>query len=389
VLRSLQAIGGMLMTPTSLAIITAHFSGAARGKAIALWSAFSALTTTFAPIVGGVLIDALGWRFVFWINIPLAMVVVFATLAHVTETRSEKQRGKLDVLGAVLAVLGFGGLTYAMLEHAILAFVAGLVFLTIFVVHELRTDNPLIPVQLFKNRTFGAINLATFFLYGALGGLMYEMPFALIQARHFTALEAAFGTMPLGICIVIFSRFGSKAAQRFGTRAVLTGAPLLVTCGMLAIALLNHQASYFIAFLPGLLLFGIGMGFIVAPLTNGVMSAADPAHVGIASGISNTVSRISGLLVVAAVIPVLAFVYNGRIDHALATMHATTTQIAQVNQQREKLGGAHYGDSALQKISIESFESGFGSIAFFCAILVILAAVTDFAGIDESQLRNT
>lgn len=397
VLRSLQALGGMLMTPTSLAIITSHFSGDARARAIALWSAFSALTTTFAPMIGGVLIDALGWRFVFWINIPLAVVVLFATVVHVSETHAEKSAEKLDVLGAAYAMLGFGGLTYAMLESPALGWAhvrtagtlaAGIAFLAYFVFHEFRTKNPLIPMKLFKNRTFGAINLATFFLYGALGGLMFEMPFVMIQVHHFSALQAALATTPLGICIVLLSRVGTRLAFRFGTRMVLTIGPLIVAAGMTTIAILNHHPSYLVAFLPGLLLFGIGMGFVVAPLTTGVMSAADPSHVGIASGISNTVSRVAGLLTVAAVIPLLAFVYNARLDAHLSAMHATRAQISLADDQRARLGGARFDDPALQSASRQSFESGFGSAALFCALLCMLAAMTDFAGINEADLRN-
>lgn len=399
VLRCLQAVGGMLMTPTSLAIITSHFSGDARARAIALWSAFSALTTTFGPLIGGALIDTFGWRFVFWINIPLAIVVLFATIVHVSESRSDKPVDRLDLLGAVYAILGFGALTYAMLESPKLgwthfrtggALIAGIALLVAFVFHELRASNPLIPIQLFKNRTFGAINLATFFLYGALGGLMFEMPFVLIQAHGFSALRAALATMPLGICIVLLSRFGTRLAAKFGTRIVLTVGPLIVASGMASIAVLSHQSSYFIAFLPGLLLFGIGMGFVVAPLTTGVMSAADPAHVGIASAISNTVSRVAGLLTVAAVIPLLAFVYNFAfpLDVGMSSMLVTQPMRAEIDSQSGRLGGSQYSEPALQDASNSAFEQGFGTVALLCALLCVLAAFTDFAGIDEQELRN-
>lgn len=395
-LRVFQAIGGTLLVPTSLAIISAHFKGDARARAIAYWSAFGALTSTVAPLIGGVIIDTFGWRFVFWMNIPLALVVLYAAYAHISESRAENDGTTLDVPGAAYAILGLGALTYAMLESPKLGWVHfrtggaalfGLLLLFWFVVHEMRTPAPLIPLRLFAQRTFGTINFATFLLYGALSGLMYEMPFAMIQGHGYTALQAALGTTPLGISIVLLSRPGSKLAARFGTRTMLTIGPVVVAAGMALIALLNHNTSYFTAFFPGLLLFGIGMGFVVAPLTTGVMSAADPSDVGIASGVNNTVSRIAGLLTVAAVIPILAATYNGQMNHHLAAMNATATQMAQVDAQRQRLGGARFADPAMQRASIDAFEAGFAVVAGVCACLCVLAAITDASGIREADLR--
>ncbi len=398
VLRTAQAVGGMLMTPASLAILGDHFSGDARGRAIALWSAFGALTSTLGPLFGGVLIDSFGWRSVFWVNIPLAIVVLYATFAHIGESRDHYAAKGIDVLGALYAIVGLGLLTYSMLESLKLgwqhvrtggAAILAAFMLAWFVIHEVRASNPLIPMRLFMQRTFGSINLATFFLYGALSGLMFEMPFVLIQARGFSALQAALATLPLGVSIVLLSRFGSKLATRFGLRIMLTIGPALVAIGMALIALLHHQQSYLLGFFPGLVFFGVGMGLTVAPLTTGVINAADPGHMGIASGISNTITRIAALLVVAAVIPILSVSYNAQLDRQLANLRITSAQQVEVDRERLRLGGAHFSEPELQRASNESFESAFAVIAGVCALLCALAACTNAVGIDEGQLRES
>ena len=394
--RVVQALGGMLFVPASLAILGDHFSGDARGRAIAAWSAFSALTSTLGPALGGVLIDAFGWRSVFWINIPLAALVIVAGMRHIAESRDDDAPRRLDWLGAALATAGLGGVTYALILASSAGWrtfavdgsaVAGFIVLALFVMREHRTRDPLVPPDIFASRTFGTINLATLFLYGALGALFYELPFAMIQAHGYTALQTALGMLPMLLALVLLARVGTALAKRYGVRRVLTVGPAVVACGFALLALLEPQHGYMLAFFPGILGVGLGMGITVAPLTTSVVSAADPRHVGIASGINNAVARIAGLLAIAALTVVLASLYNASLDRSLDALHATASERAAVGAQRDLLGGAHFAQPALERASIVAFESGFRGIAAACALLAAFAALADALGIEEAKLR--
>ncbi len=396
VTRTLQGFGGMLVAPASLAILGNHFQGDARGRAIAAWSAFSALTSTLGPALGGALIDSFGWRSVFWINVPLVAIVIVLALRHVDESRNSDAPKELDILGAMLATFGLGGVTYALIAasasgwaHAGVesSLFGGIVLLILFGIRERRASAPLVPPSIFASRTFGTINLATLLLYGALSALFYEIPFAMIQAHNYSAFQTAIGMLPMLLCLVVLARFGAALAQRFGYRIVLTVGPAVVAAGFALLALLEPQRGYLFAFFPGLLVVGVGMGITVAPLTTAVISAADPRHVGIASGINNAVSRIAGLLAVAAITVLVATIYNASIDRALNLMHASSSARAKVDLQRDRLGGAHFNDPMLQRDSIVAFETGFRGVAVACAILAALAALADALGIEERRLR--
>lgn len=395
--RVVQALGGMLFVPASLAILGDHFSGSARGRAIGIWSAFSALTSTLGPAAGGVLIDAFGWRSIFWINVPLAVFVILAALRHVSESRDEDAPRELDWLGAALSTVGFGAITYALIQSSSVGWrdpaipssmFVGAALLAYFVVHEHHSRAPLIPPSIFRSRTFAVINLATLFLYGSLGAIFYEVPFVMIQAHGYSALQTALATLPMGICIIALSRFAPQLAQRIGVRVVLTIGPAIVTAGFLLLALLEPTPSYWTAFFPGILVVGIGMGITVAPLTTSVISAADPRNVGIASGINNAVSRIAGLLAIAALTVVLAWIYGASIARSLDAMHATPTVRAAAAAQQDRLGGARFSNPALQRASIHAFENGYRGVAIGCALLAALAALADAFGIEEAKLRT-
>jgi EmrB/QacA subfamily drug resistance transporter len=383
VARVLQGLGGALLAPSSLAILGAHFSGDARGRAIASWSAFGALTSTLGPAIGGALIDGFGWRSVFWINVPLAAIVIGATLLHVGESLDDNAPKDLDLLGAGLCTAGLGAITFALISASNAGWnnagvygsmLGGLIVLAVFTVREQRAASPLVPPDIFANREFGALNLATLFLYGALSGLFYEFPFAMIQAHGFNALQTALGTLPIGISLVLLARVGTELAQRIGLRRVLTIGPAIVACGFVLLALLAAQRSYVTAFLPGLCGVGIGMGLTVAPLTNGVISSADRRHVGIASAINTAVARVAGLLFIAFAIVVLAGLYNASFDRSLDAMHAGAAQRAEAAKQAARLGGAHYADLNLQHASLAAFDTGFRGVALTCAACAALAA---------------
>ena len=386
VARCVQGIGGMLLAPSSLALIGAHFTGEARGRAIAAWSSFSALTSTLGPALGGVLIDHLGWRSVFWINIPLAATVLYAAFKHLDESRDEAATGPLDWLGALLVTFGLGAITYALISwstpgrhdiRTIAVAVAGAILLVLFVVAERRIAQPLLPLGLFRSRTFRAINLATLLLYGALGGNFYEMPFVMIQGHGYTATAAAVATIPLIACLVLLARVGTNLAQVFGRRLVLTVGPAITAAGFVMLGLFEPNGNYWTSFFPGLMGVGIGMGITVAPLTATVIDAAPPQHMGAASGVNNAVSRIAGLLAIAVLSIVVWTRFNADLDRNLAMTYATPAQIATVNAQRDRLGGAHLRSPELQKLVVQTFRGAYHWVAYACAALCLLAAIID------------
>ncbi len=392
VARVVQGIGGTFVAPSSLGILGAHFTGAARGRAVATWSAFGALTSTIGPMAGGVLIDSLGWRSVFWVNIPLVLIVLYATLRHIDESRDESAPAHLDIPGAVLTTLGLGGITYAFIYasaqgwHNLAAagsFIGGVAVLVAFVARERVTPNPLIPPSVFASRPFAAINLATLLLYGALSALFYFMPFVLIQTHGFTALQTALATLPMAVGLVFLARAGTSLAARFGVRPVLTVGPFIVAAGFTLLALFVHRAGYLTSVFPGLALIGLGMGVTVAPLTTAVIDAAGPQHVGIASGINTAIARIAGLLTIAAATIVVATTYDHTFDRELTAMRATAAERSLVDAQREKLGGAVFTDPSLAAASHRAFDAGFAGVTGCCAALAFGAALANFAGLKE------
>ena len=394
--RTFQAIGGMLFVPASLAILGDHFSGDARGRAIAAWSAFGSLTSLLGPALGGVLIDAFGWRSVFWINVPLAAFVIVVAMRHVSESRDDAAPQHLDLLGAALGTAGLGAMTYGTILASTAGWGAfavdasvfgGAALLVVFAIHERRTSEPLVPPEIFRSRTFAVINLSTLFLYGALSAALYELPFVMIQAHGYSALQAALGMLPFGISIIVLTRFAPGFAKRFGVRNVLTIGPAIVAVGFVLLGVLEPVPSYWMGFFPGMFVAGLGMGITVAPLTTSVINAADPRHIGVASGINNAVSRIAGLLTIAAFTVLLAGLYEASMQRSLDAMHATAPERASAAAQRDLLGGAHFSNPVLQRDSIVAFEWGFRGVVFACAVLAALAALADALGIEEKRLR--
>jgi EmrB/QacA subfamily drug resistance transporter len=394
--RTFQAIGGMLFVPASLAILGDHFSGDARGRAIAAWSAFGSLTSLLGPALGGVLIDAFGWRSVFWLNVPLAAIVIVVAMRHVSESRDDQAPAKLDWLGAALATAGLGAMTYGTILASTAGWGAfavdasvfgGVAVLLVFAIHERHTREPLVPPDIFRSRTFAVINLSTLLLYGALSAALYELPFVMIQAHGYSPLQTALGILPFGISIIVLARFAPGFAKRFGVRNVLTVGPAVVAVGFVLLAALAPLPPYWFGFFPGIFVAGLGMGITVAPLTTTVINAADARHVGVASGINNAVSRIAGLLAIAALTVLVTNLYWASLQRSLDAMHATPGMRTAAVAQRDRLGGAHFADPRLQRYSIVAFESGFRGVAAACAILAALAALADAFGIEETKLR--
>ncbi len=299
--RGLQGVGGALLTPGSLAIISASIRPEDRGRAIGLWSGLAGVTTALGPLVGGTLVDAVGWRSVFWINVPLAVAVVWVTLRHVPESRGAQTR--LDVEGAALTVGTLAFLTYGLVEQTWWPALVGVALLVAFVVHQARSPHALVPLSLFADRVFTAANICTFAIYAALSGTMFLLVLQLQYVAGYTPLEAGLATLPLTVLMLLLSSRAGALGQRIGPRIPMTVGPLVSAAGLLLLLRVGADASFWGDVLPGATLLGLGITLLVAPLTTAVLAAAPDEQAGIASGINNAVSRTAGLLAVAAIPP--------------------------------------------------------------------------------------
>jgi len=311
--RALQGIGGALLTPGSLAIISASFVPADRSRAIGAWSGLGGIAGAIGPFVGGWLIAVGSWRLVFLVNLPVAALVIVVALRHVPESHDPTATHRLDVSGAVLAALGLAGLTYASIaagEHGasaatLLAGVLGVLALAAFVVVERRSTHPLIPPGLFATRQFTAANVVTFAIYAALGAVFFLLVLDLQVVGGFSPLVAGSSLLPVTAVMLLLSARSGALAQRIGPRLQMTAGPLVAAAGLLLTLRVRPGASYLTDVLPAVLLFGLGLATLVAPLTAAVLAAAPAEHAGVASGVNNAVARAGGLLAV-AVLPPLA-----------------------------------------------------------------------------------
>jgi EmrB/QacA subfamily drug resistance transporter len=312
--RALQGVGGALLTPGSLAILQASFVPSDRGRAIGAWSGLGGVALAIGPFFGGWLVQAVSWRLIFYINLPLALAVVVITQRHVPESRDESTTGQLDWMGGALVTLGLVGITFGLIEGpsqgwesvgVVAALVAGVLLLAVFVRHERRTTSPMLPLELFRSRQFTGTNAVTFVVYGALGGALFLLPVQLQQVSHYSAMEAGVALLPVTIIMLALSARSGALAARIGPRLQMSVGPVVVGAGLALMARIGPDGNYLSEVLPGALVFGLGLAMTVAPLTATALSAAPGEHTGMASAVNNDVARAAGLIAV-AVLPTLA-----------------------------------------------------------------------------------
>jgi EmrB/QacA subfamily drug resistance transporter len=323
--RALQGIGGALLTPGSLAIIEASFRAEDRAPAIGAWSGLGGVTAAIGPFLGGWLVQAASWRWIFLINLPLAAAVVWVAQRHVPESRDPSVAGGLDYTGAALAALGLAGVVYALTDgpgfgwtspRILLAGAVGVAALVAFVVWERRSRHPMLPLDIFASRQFTAANLVTLVVYGALGGALFLMPIQLQRVVGFTPLAAGVALVPITVVMLLLSARAGRLSARIGPRLPMTLGPLLMAAGFVLYTRIGPGADYLADVLPGMLVFAFGLTLTVAPLTATVLAAAPREHAGIASAVNNDVARAAGLLAV-AVLPVAAGISGaGALDPA-------------------------------------------------------------------------
>jgi EmrB/QacA subfamily drug resistance transporter len=310
--RALQGIGGALLTPGSLAIIQATFAAGDRPRAIGAWSGLGGVAGAVGPFLGGWIIGAAGWRWIFLLNLPLAAVVAAVALRHVPETRDPTSHGRFDVGGALLAALALAGITDALigapahgLPRAVLAGAVGVLAGAGFVLLERHrgrsagTVPPMLPLDVFASRQFTAVNVVTFVIYAALSGTIFLLVLQLQVVSGYSPLQAGVSLLPLTLLMLVLSPRAGALAQRIGPRWLMTGGPLLCAAGLLLATRIGPNASYVADVLPAVTLFGLGLSATVAPLTATVLASADVRRAGTASGVNNAVARAAGLLAVA------------------------------------------------------------------------------------------
>jgi len=312
--RVVQGIGGALLTPGSLAIIEASFRREDRARAIGAWSALGGIGAAVGPLLGGWLIDAVSWRAIFLINLPIGVLIVWASRRYVPETRDPAEAGRLDIWGSVLVTAGLACGTFALIQApergagsplVLAAAVVGAAALVLFVVLERRSAHPMLPLELFRSRQFTGANLVTFVVYAALGGVFFLLAIFLQISLGYSAIQAGAASLPITAILLALSARMGALAQRIGPRIPLTVGPVLIAAGTLLMRGIDIGDSYAASVLPAVIVFGLGLALVVAPVTATVLAAADDRYAGIASGVSNAVARTAALVAVAA-LPLVA-----------------------------------------------------------------------------------
>ncbi len=305
----MQGVGGALLVPGSLALVQAAFHTDDRARAVGAWSGMSGVAGAAGPLLGGAVVDAAGWRWVFWINVPIAVVVAVLMLRHVPDARDGTAgRGRLDVTGAALAALGLGALTYSLTDAAggrLPAAVVGVLAMAAFVLVERRAAAPMLPLELFSVRAFSAANLASFCLYGAVAGMFFLLPMQLQITTGYSPLATGTALLPITAVVLVLSPRTGTLVTRVGPRVPLVAGSVTCAVAALLAVRVGPDSSYLTDVLPVVLAAGLGISAVTAPISVTVLSAVPDGRAGIASGVNNGVARAAGLLVVAA-LPLLA-----------------------------------------------------------------------------------
>jgi EmrB/QacA subfamily drug resistance transporter len=306
--RAMQGIGGAMLVPGSLSIIAATFHPDDRAKAIGAWSGLAGVASSFGPFLGGYLIDAVSWRLVFLINVPLAAVAIVIANRHVPETRAPTE-GRLDLAGSALITISLAGLSYAAIEHegsrSVVALGVGVIALVAFVLVERASAHPMLPLGIFRSSQFTGANLTTLAVYAGLGGSTFLLVIRLQESLGYSALEAGASLAPFTVIMLLLSPYAGQLGQRIGARIPMTVGPLVAALGMVLLSPLEPGDTFVAAVLPGVIVLGLGMAITVAPLTAAVLGTVGDELTGVASGINNAAARLAGMFAVAA-LPALA-----------------------------------------------------------------------------------
>ena len=403
--RIAQGLGAALLIPCSLAIIGAAFDEDERGKAIGVWSGSTAIASGLAPLLGGWFVDHWSWRAIFLINPVLALPTLWILFRYVPESRDSEARHGLDWRGTLLAFAGLAALVYGLIgasgfgwSNAIVigSLLAGALLLVGFLWEEKRSPAPLMPLSLFRSSAFSSVNILTLLLYGGLAGAFFFLPYLLIELHGYSALSAGAAFLPFTLIIALLSRWSGGLLDRFGGRWPLILGPAIAGLGLLLLAAPTMDSSYWVTFLPAMIVTGIGMAVTVAPLTTTVLNAVDPDHTGVASGINNAVASVAGLLTVAVLGTVAITVYDRSLDHHLALVGASAEIRHAVDAMRGSLvatvtPGALTQDGAqiARGVISASLLEAFRLVLLVAAAMTLAGAVFAALTIRPDEARST
>ena len=406
--RALQGIGGALMIPGSLSIISSSIDEKERGKAIGTWSAFTTLVTIGGPILGGALADAGFWRFIFFINIPLGITALIILWQKVKETKDTDTDRTLDFPGAVLLAAGLAALTFGMLRIPATGFNnweiytslgGGILLLIAYVITELKSKHPMLPLKLFTNRTFTGVNLLSFFLYAGLGGGMLFLSLNMVQIQGYSQMQSGLTFLPFTLLMITLARFAGTLADKYGPRLFLILGPATAGIGLMLLSLVSQTrgpADYWTTFFPGIIVFGLGISFTVAPLTTAVMGSVTDHLSGTASGVNNATTRIANVFANAVFGALAVLLFSGALQHHLKHTSFSPIEKQAIMQQAPDLGNAKVPptmDAQNRAIATTTYHTSF--IEAY-AIVMRLSAALAFAGalmslvfIKNSAVKNS
>jgi EmrB/QacA subfamily drug resistance transporter len=398
--RAVQGIGGALLVPGSLAILGASFPQQRRGKAIGIWSGYSAIAAGAGPVLGGWLIDHFSWRLAFLMNIPLAIAVLAITHWRVGESR-DPAAPPLDWRGSALATAGIGALVFAFIESAQRgwgdariagALVLGVLALGAFVVCERRLEAPMLPPRLFRSRNFTGANLLTLLLYAALAGGLFFLPLDLIQVFGYPAAGAGAAFLPMVLIMFALSGWAGGLVDRYGARGPLVIGPVIAAAGFALMALPGAGGSYWTTFFPAVTVLGFGMTVCVAPLTTTVINAVDSSLVGAASGVNNAVSQIAALLAIALFGIVMNHVFQATLQQRLDVLALPADVLQALLSERAKLGAMKVPEaldaatrSTIQAAIAESFVAGFRRAMMLSALMALASAAVAWVMVTDTR----
>ena len=387
--RSAQGIAAAFLVPGSLSIISSSFDQTSRGKAIGTWAGFTTITTALGPILGGWLIEHISWHWVFFINLPLAVVVLVISVFHIPESRNPRAE-TIDWLGAFVVTAGLAALVYGFLESAILEWtnprvigtlVFGFAALVIFILVEKKKRTPMVPLKLFQSASFNGANQLTLYLYAALGIFFFLFPLNLIQIQKYSATATGAAALPMILLIFFLSRWSGGLITRYGPRLPLLIGPLIAAVGFLLFVVPGERAHYWTAFFPAFMVLGLGMAISIAPLTTVVMNSVEQERVGIASGINNSVARVAGVLAIAVLGVVMVSAFAHSLRDSLSSLNLRADVVHQLESNVSRLGDLDAPPGVDPQIAgtiraavVQAFVFGFRVIMLLCALLAIASA---------------
>ena len=390
VARAGQGIGGALLVPNSLALIRATFSDERRGRAVGTWSSGIAISSALGLVLGGWIVEHGSWRWVFFLNGPLALLVLGVLFWRVPQPHVTPSTNTLDWLGTLLVTLGLGSLVYGLLEAPHLGFPQPAVFSALaislvslggFVLVERYSPAPMLPLTLFQSRTFCGVNLLTLLLYAALGGTFFFLPFTLIQVHGYSATQAGAAFLPMSAIMFTGSRWAGGLVTRYGARRPLMIGPCIAAAGYAVFALLGHESHYWTHIFPGIVIVATGMMITVAPLTTTVLGAVAEQYAGLASGLNSAISRTAGLLAIALFGIVVVSVFNSQLDQHLDALQVSPEVRRLIDTERSKLAAAEvparisdHLRPALERAIAASFTMSFQWVMGIAAGLALLSA---------------